>query len=355
MKDNEHRGYMKYFVVPVMLLIQIISTSAIASAVDKHQLVNELKKHIEEFYVLQQNIPAIMSHLTHFTQSEDFTKAKSASELLPILNTRLQAFDKHLGVSYKPNTQDAMEAKKAPYESWFTQLERKNFGFNRIEILPGNVGVMAFWGFANVTQESKRKVHAIMTLLSDVDSLIIDLRENGGGDAAMVQQISSYFLDKKTHLNSFYSRDTDQTSEYWTVAIEGKKRPSLPIYILTSNATFSAAEEFAYNFKHLGRAIIIGESTKGGANPWRFVDIGDDIRVAMPVAMAINPITNTNWEGKGVQPDHSITADKALEYAYKKALEQLALTQKNPHEMSDIKSALKQTSFKITGENDVSS
>ena len=331
---------MKAALLSLVLLSFLLATPVRANEVEKQQLLRKLKQQITQLYVMQKNAPTIIDGLSQFENSQAFKRAKDVSALLPVLNETLAEFDKHLSVS-KIESQSGKHRRTAkPYEFWFAKRERKNFGFNHVEILPGNVGILAFWGFSNVTEQSKQKVQALMTLLDDVDSLIIDLRENGGGDAAMVQLISSYFLDKRTHLNSFYSRDTGKTSEYWTVPIEGEKHATLPIYILTSNATFSAAEEFTYNFKHLQRATIIGEKTKGGANPWRFVNLTNNVRVAMPVSMAINPITETNWEGVGVKPHHTIPASQALSYAHQMALQELAKTKTNIHDLHDIKSAL---------------
>ncbi|KAF7764153.1 hypothetical protein PCIT_b0073 [Pseudoalteromonas citrea] len=331
---------MKTTLLSLVLLSSFLATHASASEAEKRQLLHTLKQQITQLYVMQNSIPKIIDGLSQFENSQAFTQAKDVSALLPILNETLTEFDKHLSVSKITSQPRKKGGVAKPNESWFAQLERKNFGFNHVEILPGNVGVLAFWGFSNVTEQSKQKVQALMTLLDGVDSLIIDLRENGGGDAAMVQLISSYFLDKRTHLNSFYSRDTGKTSEYWTVPIAGKKRATLPIYVLTSNATFSAAEEFTYNFKHLHRATVIGEKTKGGANPWRFVNLTNNVRVSMPVSMAINPITETNWEGVGVKPHHTIPASQALSYAHQMALQELAKTKTNIHDLNDIKSAL---------------
>lgn len=152
--------------------------------------------------------------------------------------------------------------------------------------------------------------------------LIIDLRNNGGGSAQMVQYISSFFLAGKVHLNSFYSRSSEQTQDFYTFElIDYPAFERIPIVILISNKTFSAAEEFAYNFKHLNRAVIIGEPSKGGANPWQYFNLPlldetkPGIRVAIPTAKAINPITQQNWEGKGVQPHQLVESESAEEIA----------------------------------------
>jgi len=71
----------------------------------------------------------------------------------------------------------------------------------------------------------------------------------------------------------------------------------------------------------LKRATIIGETTGGGAHPVSGHRIEDHFMIGVPFARAINPITKTNWEGKGVEPDVKVPADEALDTAKKMALE----------------------------------
>ncbi len=53
-----------------------------------------------------------------------------------------------------------------------------------------------------------------------------------------------------THLNDFYLREGNRTTQSWTYkTVQGKKYLDKPIYILTSGKTFSGAEELAYDLK----------------------------------------------------------------------------------------------------------
>jgi hypothetical protein len=87
------------------------------------------------------------------------------------------------------------------------------------------------------------------------------------------------------------------------------------VYVLTSKNTFSGGEEFAYEVQALKRGKIVGEVTGGGANPTGPVDLGHGIVAMIPFGRAENPITKTNWEGRGVQPDVSVPAEDALKTA----------------------------------------
>ena len=188
-------------------------------------------------------------------------------------------------------------------------------------MLEGNIGYIDFWGFDQVTAESKEVVFTAMKFVSNANALLIDLRNNGGGSGEMVQLISSYFLKPSTHLNSIYSRETQTQRDFYTIQVEkGASLQSMPIFILVSSETFSAAEEFAYNLKHLNRAILIGETTKGGANPWMYYPLDKGFRIGIPMAKAINPITRSNWEAIGVKPNVIAKHDTTFDAGYKLAL-----------------------------------
>src|SRR5205085_4221909 len=127
-----------------------------------------------------------------------------------------------------------------------------------------------------------------------------------------------------THLNDLWERKTNTTQQYWTSPfVSGKRLDDKPVFVLTSNRTFSGAEEFTYNLKNLKRATIIGEVTGGGAHPVSGHRIDDHFIIGVPFARAINPITKTNWEGTGVEPDVKVPASAALETAEKRATEAL--------------------------------
>ena len=183
------------------------------------------------------------------------------------------------------------------------------------EVQPGNVGYLKFNFFGPVDECGDDATDAL-TKLADTDALIIDLRDNGGGQPAMVAYISSYLFDQRTHLNDIYTRRTNSTQEFWTRDVPGKKfGGTKPVYVLTAKRTFSGAEEFSYNLKSLKRATIIGETTGGGAHPTQRFRIDDQFSIGVPFARAINPITKTNWEGSGVTPDIRVPSSDALDTA----------------------------------------
>lgn len=203
-------------------------------------------------------------------------------------------------------------------------MERINCGFDKVEVLAGNVGYLKFNMFAD-PEVCGLTATAAMNFLANVDAIIIDLRENGGGDPRMIALISSYLFSKPTHLNDLWERKTDSTQQYWTLPyVPGKRLDSKPAFVLTSKRSFSGAEEFTYNLKNLKRATIIGETTGGGAHPVSGHRIDDHFMIGVPFARAINPISKTNWEGVGVEPDVKVPAAETLSTAQRLAMEKLS-------------------------------
>jgi len=96
------------------------------------------------------------------------------------------------------------------------------------------------------------------------------------------------------------------------------------VFVLIGEETFSAAEEFAYDLQALGRGTLIGQRTRGGAHMSVWVPVTPHFDVSVPYARALNPITGTNWEGTGVQPDVEVPAEAAFDRACELALRAVA-------------------------------
>lgn len=195
-----------------------------------------------------------------------------------------------------------------------------NYGFTKVEVLPGRVGVMELQLFYPISEDHKARETASESMLAfrDCKAIIFDLRKCKGGSPEMLSYLMTYLYPEgeRVLLNRFYYRPLDQyTTAYTWDAVEGPRYPDIPVFVLTSATTFSCGEEFAYDIKHLGRGKIIGETTAGAANPVEPMPVTPWLEVLMPSGRAINPVTQTNWEGVGVVPDIAVPADQALSRA----------------------------------------
>jgi len=284
---------------------------------------------LNEFYVFPETAKKMGDLVKSKQKKGDYDSITDGDAFAKMLTENFQevSHDKHLRVNFSPApTPDRPEGPpnaddRARYHK---DMERMNCGFDKVEILSGNVGYLKFNFFADPEVCGPTAV-AAMNFLANVDAIIFDLRENGGGDPKMIAFISTYLFSEPTHLNDIWERKDDSTHQYWTLPyVPGKRLDGKPAYVLTSKQTFSGAEEFSYNLKNLKRATLIGEATGGGAHPVSGHRIDAHFMIGVPFARAINPISKTNWEGTGVEPDVKVPAADALATAQKLAAEKLA-------------------------------
>lgn len=139
-----------------------------------------------------------------------------------------------------------------------------------------------------------------------------------------------YVLKPGSPVSGSYNRPTNKTNYATTpVWVPGRRfGDTKPLFILTSKRTFSAAERVAYDLQALKRAVIVGEVTGGGANPFEYRRLSDHFALDLPESKSINPITGTNWEGVGVKPDIQVPADQALDKALELAEQKIKQNQK---------------------------
>jgi C-terminal processing protease CtpA/Prc len=319
-------------------------------AATRAAVVDLLLKELNDSYVFAETAKKMELDIRSRISAKEYDNVTSARDFAAKLTSDLQSVskDKHLRVRYSyekiPERKDRREPSAEEIEQgrWFNK--RVNYGFERVERMNGNIGYIDLRGF-NDHEAGADTVAAAMAFLQNTEALIFDLRQNGGGSPAMIQLISSYlFGDKPVHLNDLYWRKENKTDEFWTKPERAKiKFTNKDIYVLTSNRTFSGAEEFSYNLKNLKRATIIGETTGGGAHPGGMVRLADHFAVFIPVGRAINPISKTNWEGTGVEPDIKVPKEQALKIAYKMALEKSLANIKDQDVQNGVKGLIAQT------------
>lgn len=156
-----------------------------------------------------------------------------------------------------------------------------------------------------------------MARLAGARALVYDLRRCRGGEPDGVARVASYlFGAQPVHLNDLYLRVEERIESFWTRPdVPGPRFADVPVFVLVSGDTFSAAEEFAYDLQALERATVVGEVTRGGAHPGAIHRLDDHFAVFIPDARAINPRTGDNWEGHGVNPDVTCPREQALALA----------------------------------------
>jgi hypothetical protein len=311
------------------------------------EVVETLVKKLNDNYIFPETAKKMESAIRARVKGHEYDSVTSSKSFADLLTNHLQEVskDKHLRVRYSydslPVRKDDEQPTAQEVEQYRAYNRTMNFGFEKAERLPGNIGYIDLRGFMDPEQGGDT-VAAAMALLSNTDAMIIDLRQNGGGSPEMVQLICSYFFDgEPVHLNDLYFRPADTTRQYWTLPhVPGKRYIGKDVYILTSHRTFSGAEEFSYNMKNLKRATLVGETTGGGAHPGGTQRLNDHFGVFLPVGRAINPITKTNWEGTGVTPHVACPADQALKTAQIAAMKKVLGGVSDPDRKANIQAVL---------------
>ena len=301
-------------------------------ATTRNEAINEILQTIKENYFSEEMGNKIEVGIRQRLARKEYDSITSAKILADTLTQHLYEIckDRHVYVRIADGT--------APNSPPLEMSKEGNFGFIKIEILSGNIGYLQIDAFPppNLARET---LAAAMKFLQNTDALIIDLRKHRGGAIPMVALMVSYFVSEKPiQLITVDAPRTQRKSESWTLdKVDAPRYLNKPVYLLTSQNTFSGGEEFAYDMQALKRATLIGETTKGGANPVQLFPIQNLFRLGVSFAQVKNTITGTNWEGVGVKPDISTTAEKALEVAQAEANKKLAALKNKVTETAQVK------------------
>lgn len=324
---------------------QVRPSAAPIDAAARQAVVASLNKQMRANYVFPDVASEVAVALDAKVAGNAYERDATTNTFAKALTHDLQSAgqDRHLRVIYDPKFK--ADESQPPHTA--KQIERQRamfsqfgYGIAKVERLPGNVGYLDIRSFLPADFVANGYA-AAMTLLAGSDALIIDLRQNGGGDPAAVATLLSYFFAEGDgrHLNDLYWRKGNKTQQFWTAAVAGP-RYTRPVYVLTSGYTFSGGEECAYDFQTQKRATLVGATTGGGANPGDIFALGHNFVAFIPVGRAINPVTHTNWEHVGVKPDIAVPAADAMKTAYVAILRKLLTTTRDPDRLADVKATL---------------
>jgi hypothetical protein len=296
------------------LLAQINAASTM-NAQTKNTIIDNLCKLLNKNYVFPDKAKLISDYLYEKSRKGKYETINDPNELANQLLRDIRSVNKddHLRIEYDPSLEKNVltflsskaGANKVAAEDLLRD-EKNNFHFKKIEILPSNIGYITLNGFANPSQAASKTIYAAMQFVAHTDALIIDLRNNFGGNGAVASEIASYFFPTKTYTGRNFNRIEDKWINQY---IENNKALThglvlkMPVYILTSKRTFSAAEGLAYTLQSLKNFIIIGDTTRGGAHLTRSFSIGNGFVGFIPYLRGENAVTKTDWEGTGVIPN----------------------------------------------------
>lgn len=321
----------------------------------KGKIIVEMTRLIEEKYVFPDVAQKIAESIRSRYKNKAYDPIATLPEFLQQLTKDLRSVnnDAHLGVIPRRGPAKQGISPEEMYKVIF--LKRgpfQNFGFKKVERRLGNVGCLVLDELAYVEMDGENvggeTAKAAMQVLSNCDALIIDLRDNFGGREEMALLLLDYFFEEPVHLLNNRYRNREEI-EIWTPGERsGGNLAKIPLYVLTSRHTVSGGEMFAYVLKNRKRATIIGAKTRGSAHRTHLFSLENaKIDLAIPVGTTIDPETGTDWEGRGVEPDIDVPSGQAMEVAYKKALETIQQTDKDPSKRHEREWALMEADARL--------
>ena len=299
------------------------------TAADRAATINALTAALAQHYVFPDKAAALGKKLRERQQHgayEGFARGAAFARALSEDMIGL-VHDKHLEVRYfehpVPPTEDDKPAEMD--EEAAAEMRYNNHGVFEARRMKFNLGYLKFNAFGRPVKLAGDKLAAAMRLLTDTQSLIIDLRECHGGDTDTVLLAESYFLPANTHVLDMYVRSTNTTEPERAVAeLAGPRYAATkPVFVLIGEETVSGCEAFAYALQSQKRATVIGGHSAGAAyfgGPRRLTD---HFMAFVPVGRPIDPITHGDWESTGVTPTIAVAPEQALAAAERASLQLL--------------------------------
>ncbi len=285
----------------------------------KAELVSQVSRILLDRYIYPDRAQVAVNELNHRFETGYFDSIDDPQIFAYRITGILDVIsDLHLWVNYHPEAipedYNYLEPTPEQVRERAELLRDRNYGFDQVEILPGNIGYIEFGDFYYESGPSEEYLAQAMTTVEGTDALIIDLRNNGGGSPDMVALFLSYLLPSDSPIGHLQYRDQNRIVESRTLdRLDGPHYGNdRPVYVLMSNRTFSAAEAFSYALQVRGRAELVGERTQGGAHPFDNVRLHDHYMMAVPVARSVDAVTRSSWQYIGVRPDHGVPTEEAL-------------------------------------------
>ena len=189
------------------------------------------------------------------------------------------------------------------------ELTRSKVKVNQVEgkVLSNDIGYIKFTSFDETTAEDFKKQYQELAK-KNIKSLIIDLRNNGGGIVDQALEIADYIADKDSVLLYEVDKNNKETVR------KAKTDPiiNMPIVILTNENTASASEILAGALKDLGKAKTVGTTTYGKGVIQQILKLNDGSGLKITIEEYQTP--NKNKINKvGIEPDEKVELPDSVE------------------------------------------
>ena len=289
-------------------------------------VVLSLAQVLRERFAFRERGAAAAREIETMEQRGAFRDARTAADLLALIRSQVAPLvdDRHFRVRYMgPEALAGFREGPPPPEeiaAFHEEIRLRGSEIPDVRWLAGNVGYLRINMFLDAPPVTE-KLAAAMGILADTSALIIDVRGAPGGEPAGVANVIGHLVDQSTP--TVHTYDPSGPPEGRTLYAQPRTPAYIgrPVYVLTDGETGSGAEEFAYDLQAMKRAVLVGQTTWGGATPGGYRPLAEGFAAFIPMQIVTNTVTGANWEGVGVRPDVEVPADQALTVAHRLALE----------------------------------
>jgi len=303
-----------------MLIISIFATQAHTVEVtqkltqqDITRTVNNIITVLDTNYIFPEKTKLLISALQQKVTSSEFNRPIKFTEFIKQTGLLMRSIsgDGYIDIIAENSSLVIGHSLSAQEQT------KDNFGFDKVEILSGNIGYVKLNHFYE-NPNAKLAAAKAFDHLKETNAMIIDLRDAEGDSLSLVQFMMSFFVADKSKLGDIlYDRQTQKVGLWSSENISNSHfNSNFPLYILTSAFIAGSGEFFTYTLKHLDKAVVVGEKTMGVAYISKKLRVNEFISINLPIAIPIHPVTNSNWEQEGVVPDYDTKANASFELAY---------------------------------------
>ena len=297
-----------------------VSSDATLNAAERQRVIDRAAANLKQYYfdhsVAERTAQALLAH----ERNGDDNGATQGAPFAALITAQMRdaSGDMHLVMEYSQNPLPSGPPVQTPEGTarFRDAMLQQHCMIRKSEILPHDIGYLKLDFFPD-DSVCGAEMQEAMASLNHAHAIIFDLRDNSGGFPNTVSLVASYLFNHPVYM---YDPRGAPTADSWTHSpVTGNDLADKPVYVLTSDATWSGAEQFSYDLKMLKRATLVGETTRGGAHAGVFHRVDDHFGMGIPEERSINPYGKTDWEGVGVTPDVKVKAADALETAAKLA------------------------------------
>lgn len=195
--------------------------------------------------------------------------------------------------------------------AWDLQNGTPSMSF-RVE--EGNIGLLTVGSFQN-SDFDRAYFDELYDEILKTDALIIDIRNNSGGNSLHADYLISHFIHQPipqgtwsspmyiaAHASWNYPREWNVQTPDPVLPVKEKEIYNNPIVLLVNATTFSSAENFCVLFRGAKRGKIIGTPTGGSTGNPVFIDLGFGFGCCICTKHELDTEGN-EFVGIGIQPD----------------------------------------------------